>query len=160
MNLVNQFSYPLIVLGILAVVFMLTRRRLRQPLVWGLQLSLIALFVIGFFLLRTGDGDLNDIETYDAMLANDKPIFVEFFSNFCTFCLVLRPTVDDIIANMGDDYNVLRVNIHSSGGIILREKLAFSFTPEFLLLDANGAEVWRDHTPPSQDMLTLALNPR
>ena len=31
----------------------------------------------------------------------------------------------------------------------LRERYGFSYTPEFILFDPSGQEVWRSHTPPS-----------
>jgi hypothetical protein len=68
----------------------------------------------------------------------------------------MRPTVDALIADIGADFNVLRVNIHTDAGRELSEQLGFNFTPEFLLLNADGQEVWRDHIPPSTDILSRA----
>jgi len=152
----NQFSYPLIASGVLLVIFLLLRRRVKPAIILVTEIALLVIFIGGFFALRTGDGDLADMAGFDAVMANDRPTFIEFFSNFCTGCLVIRPTVDALITDINDDFNVLRVNIHSDAGRELRDRLGFSFTPEFLLLDANGIEVWRDHVPPSDDILGQA----
>lgn len=153
----NQYSYPLIALGVMAtVLFLLLLRRVRSSTLIMTELALLVIFVGGFFALRTGEGDVVDRDGFEAVLANDRPTFIEFFSNFCTGCLVMRPTVDGIINDIGDDFNVLRVNIHSDIGRELTEQLGFNFTPEFLLLDADGQEVWRDHVPPTTDILSRA----
>lgn len=155
--ILNQYSYPAIVLGILvAIGLLLLARKVKPRAVIITELALLAIFAGGYFALRTGDGDLADITGFDTVLANDRPTFIEFFSNFCTGCLVMRPTVDAIIADIGDEFNVLRVNIHSEAGRDLRDRLGFSFTPEFVLLDADGNEVWRDHLPPSLENLNKA----
>lgn len=156
MNLLNQFSYPLIAALVLAILFVLLYRRVNRVVLIGIELGLLLAFVGGFLALHTGDGDLTSIEAYDALVTNNRPTFIEFFSNFCTGCLVMRPTVDALIADISDEFNILRVNIHSEAGRALRERLSFSFTPEFVLLDARGVEVWRDHIPPSLDILRRA----
>ncbi|MBP6298310.1 MAG: hypothetical protein KA401_03105 [Anaerolineae bacterium] len=148
MNVLNQFSYPLIVTGVLFVVFLLLRRIASMRVIAISEVLMALVFVAGFFALRTGEGDVADIRDHEAIIGNGRPTMIEFFSNFCTACLVLRPTVDDIIANLGDDFNVLRVNIHSEEGQKMREAYNFSFTPEFVVLDGAGIEVWRDHAPP------------
>ena len=155
-NIFNQYSYPLIALGVLLLVFMLLYRRISARNIVLVEIGLVVVFVGGFFALRTGEGDLADISGFEAVMANDKPTFIEFFSNFCTGCLVIRPAVDALIADIGGDFNILRVNIHSDAGRELRERLGFNFTPEFVLLNSEGAEVWRDHVPPSDDILSRA----
>jgi len=154
--LFNQFSYPLMTAGALLIVFLVLRRRVKPAVILLIEAALIVIFVGGFLAFRTGDGDLADISGFETVLANDKPTLIEFFSNFCTGCLVIRPAVDALIADIGGDFNILRVNIHTDAGRELRERLGFSFTPEFVLLDADGAEVWRGHTPPVDDALSQA----
>ncbi|MCU0476299.1 MAG: thioredoxin domain-containing protein [Anaerolineae bacterium] len=149
-TLLNQFSYPLIALGVLASAFLLLRlRQAKRATLIVVEVGLLAAFVGGFFALRTGDGDLRDMAAYDALIANQRPTLVEFFSNFCTGCLVMRPSVDALVQDLEGEFNILRVNIHSDAGRDLRERLGFSFTPEFIVLDARGVEVWRGHTVPT-----------
>lgn len=159
MNIFNQYSYVFIAIIVCAVLYWVLRRFAksnRQGAV-GAVLIATAIFIGGFLLLRTGDGDVTDLNQAETILTNDRPTFIEFFSNYCTGCLLLRPSVDQIVADIGDDFNILRVNIHSQVGRELRQNFNFSFTPEFLLLDASGQEVWRDHIPPSAVDLDKAL---
>lgn len=71
-------------------------------------------------------------------------------------CLAARPAVDGIVNNIQGDFNILRVDIHTDIGRMLRENLNFSFTPEFVLFNDQGVEVWRGHTPPTPEQLALA----
>jgi thiol-disulfide isomerase/thioredoxin len=159
MNLLNQYSYVLIAVIVCVILYAVLRRfaKSTRPGAMGAVLLAAAIFIGGFALLQTGEGDVSDVPQFEALIANDRPTFIEFFSNYCTGCLLLRPTVDGIVADIGDRFNVVRINIHSTAGRELREDYGFSFTPEFVLLDAAGQEVWRDHVPPSDADLQRAI---
>lgn len=158
MNELNQISYPLIASTVVLTILIVTRFILKiqwryTALIEG---AVVLVFVIGFLVLRPGTGDQETLTDIAPVLANDRPTLVEFFSNYCTSCLLLRPTVDQMARDLHDEFNILRINIHSPNGRRLRQQYNFSFTPEFILFDANGQEVWRDHAPPTQTQLDLA----
>jgi thiol-disulfide isomerase/thioredoxin len=158
MNLLNEFSYPIIALVALVGIFAFMRGLLsiRWRYVLITEAALMTVFVAGFLLLQTGLGDVTDLQTAQMMIGGDRPTFVEFFSNYCTGCLILRPAVDNIVNEIEGEFNILRINIHSVEGRALRQQYDFSFTPEFVLFDAGGTEVWRDHIPPTSAQLELA----
>jgi hypothetical protein len=66
-----------------------------------------------------------------------------------------RPIVNGIVEDIGEQFNILRVDIHTDFGRELRRQLGFSYTPEFILFDSVGREIWRDHAPPSPEQLRL-----
>lgn len=157
-NSFNQYSYILFsVCGLLLVILILRRRGVRRGIIAGLAIALAAISITGFVVLRPGEGDVRELREAQAMLGNGKPTFVEFFSNYCAGCMSLRPVVDQIVADVDDTHNILRIDIHSEVGRELRERLGFSFTPEFVLYDIDGAEIWRSHFPPSTSDLERAL---
>ncbi|MBK9122344.1 MAG: hypothetical protein IPM16_04370 [Chloroflexi bacterium] len=157
MNVLNQFSFPLIAAGIMALAYLVLRRRIALRWIIPVEVVIAVVFVGAFFALRPGDGDVDSAAALDDLLGNGRPTMVEFFSNFCTVCLVFRPQVDEIAEQFGDDYNIVRVNIHSETGQQIRDALKFSFTPEFVLIDSAGNEVWRDHAPPSNEQLAALI---
>lgn len=158
----NQYSYVLIAAGVVLGVSILLRLfRVRWAGVGGIALVLVVLFTTGWLLLRPGASDVDSLEAADALLSNGNPTFVEFFSNYCAGCISVRPAVDSLVENLrtryGDQYNVLRVDIHTTFGRELRRRYGFSYTPEFVLFDGSGNEVWRDHVPPTETELALPL---
>lgn len=157
-NILNQFSYPIIALSVMVIVYFVTRRRLRQgwPVTLGVQGVVALAFVAGFLLLRPGLHGVTDAEAALASVGNGRPTFVEFFSQYCSGCLAFNPIVNEIEDTIKDEYNVLRIDIHSSAGRTLRPALGFSFTPEFVLYDPGGNEVWRDHIPPTTAQIESA----
>ena len=157
MNLLNQFSYPLIGVGVFVFSYLTLTRvfNLRWYVITTIQLGITALFISGFVVLSPQDNITN---AEDALLTidNGRPTLVAFFSNYCTGCLALNPIVNQIEADIRADFDVLRIDIHTERGRTLREALGFSFTPEFVLYDANGQEIWRDHIPPTTDQIDAA----
>lgn len=162
MDIGNQYSYLFIAAGvILGVVLLLRLLRVRWVGVGSAALLVVVLFTAGWLLLRPGASDVESLDAADTLLNNGNPTLVEFFSNYCAGCISVRPVVDRLVADLqaqyGDQYNVLRVDIHTTFGRALRERYGFSYTPEFVLFDGTGTEIWRNHVPPTVNEIELAL---
>ena len=69
--------------------------------------------------------------------------------------MAARPIVDGIVEDISEQYNILRVDIHTGFGRELRQQIGFTYSPEFVLFDSSGQEVWRDHVPPSPEQLAI-----
>jgi thiol-disulfide isomerase/thioredoxin len=155
MSLANQFSYVLLSALAIIIILALMRALLRpRPLVLLGIGAALALGAVGLFLaLRPGASDVDSIEAAEQILTNGQPTLVEFFSNYCAGCMGVRPAVDALIDDLertrAGTFNVLRVDIHTSFGQTLSERYRFSFTPEFILFNSAGEEMWRGHAPPS-----------
>jgi thiol-disulfide isomerase/thioredoxin len=154
MAFANQYSFLLItalILFVTAAVQIYRHARWRTVLT---SLVVVGL-VIGaaYAALRPGASDVDSLEAAESVIANGQPTMVEFFSNYCAGCLAARPAVDSLVTEIqtrySSSFNVLRVDIHTPFGRELRERYGFSYTPEFVLFDPAGQEVWRSHVPPS-----------
>ncbi len=158
MNIFNQFSYPMIIAVIIAATVWLLRHglHLRWRTVIAAQVMIAGIALGTFLLLRPSGDSFNSADDALRIVQNGKPTFLEFFSNYCTGCLALQPIITDITTDIENEFNILRIDIHSSVGRDLRRKLVFSFTPEFILFNPRGEEVWRSHLPPSPTDLVLA----
>jgi hypothetical protein len=156
----NQYSYVVISLMVLIVSAALLRRYAANGRIIAATLGvMILLSLAGNFLLRPGSSDIDSLDAAKAALHNGRPTLLEFFSNFCASCLALRPAVDVMVSDIEDEYNILRIDIHTDLGRQLRESIEFSYTPEFALFDSSGTEVWRGHTlPPREHVYALAPN--
>ena len=155
----NQYSYVIISLAVLIATVLVLRYFVAN---WRVILAavggLLVFVIAGFLLLRPGFSDVDSLSAAEAMIQNGRPTFMEFFSNYCAGCLAIRPVVDSLIEDMDDSFNILRVDIHTDTGRELRQQYDFSYTPEFLLLDNQGNEVWRSHSPPTQDQINAMQN--
>lgn len=153
----NQYSYVIAGLGLLATLIALLRwRRVR----WGTTLGVAFLAVLAltwaWSVVRPNTGTVDTLASAEATLTNGRPSFVEFYSQYCLGCVAVRTEVETLVSDIHDDFNILLVDIHSELGRALRQKLGFSYSPEFVLFDAGGQEVWRSNRPPSSDQLALA----
>ena len=54
-----------------------------------------------------------------------------------------KPVVDRLERELAGEVNVVRLNVHEPVGDAFKEPLGFQFVPTFILLDAEGTEVWR-----------------
>jgi thiol-disulfide isomerase/thioredoxin len=161
-NLVNQFSYPLFATAVVIVALLvLWRLQLRKTLLGLGVLALVAIFAAGWVILRPGAQDVDSVAAAEQVIASGRPTLVEFFSNYCVGCMAVRAQVDDLVDasddRFGDDLNILRIDIHTELGRALRERYGFSYSPEFVLFDRRGEEVWRSHLPPTLDELEAVV---
>ncbi len=155
-RLFNQYSYVLISAGVLlATVVVLWRLSTNRRVITATVGLLLVFILVGYLLLRPGLSDVDSTSAAEAIIQNGKPTFLEFFSNYCAGCLAIRPVVDEIAVQLGDTFNILRIDIHTEAGRELRERYLFNFTPEFILFDSSGREVWRGHNPPNPSQLAL-----
>jgi hypothetical protein len=78
----NQHSYLLIsAIGLGGLAIALFRRQARRA--WLLWLGLLAIAIIGWLALRTGEGtQFNSVEDYEAALRAGQPTLVEFYSDY------------------------------------------------------------------------------
>jgi thiol-disulfide isomerase/thioredoxin len=158
-NIFNQYSYILInLIVIVASVGLLLRYVADRRVVAGAAGVLITLGIAGHFLLRPGFSDVDSVSAAQATLRNGKPTLIEFFSNYCASCLALRPAIDLLVKDIKEEYNILRIDIHTEFGRELRQNFQFAYTPEFVLFDSSGQEVWRGHTLPPRERIA-ALTP-
>lgn len=158
MNIVNQYSYLLALFGLIGICFLLLRKFGVHLLInITIQTIIATALFIGLLLLRPGPSDVNSIQEARSLLNNGRPTFMEFFSNYCGGCVAFRPIVENVVRDIKNDFNILRIDIHTDFGRQLREEIGFSFTPEFILFNQQGAEVWRDHLPPSTNQLEALL---
>lgn len=153
----NQFSFVFFALGtLIAVLLVLRWRRVhwRATVIIGLVIALV--FTGGFLAFRVGASDVSSVGAAQAQIGNGKPTFLEFYSNFCAGCMSARPAVDALVSNMGDQFNILRIDIHTPVGREMRAIYGFTYSPEFVLFNPGGEEIWRSNSPPSNTDLDRA----
>src|SRR5262245_42073122 len=113
-SLFNQYSYVFISLGaLLGMLVILRVLRFQWRLTLASIIAIGTILLVGWLILRPDQSDVNNIDSADMMLTNGKPTFVEFFSKYCLGCVAARPAVETLISNIDDEFNILRVDIHT-----------------------------------------------
>ena len=56
----------------------------------------------------------------------------------------MKPVVDELEAELGDQIIFIRLNIQENVGRELAPVYHFEFTPTFIYFDGGGNELWRD----------------
>jgi thiol-disulfide isomerase/thioredoxin len=160
MNVFNQFSYVLISSAVLiASLIVLRRYNVDRRLMSAVGIAIVVLSVSAALILRPGLSDVDSLQMAQATFRNGKPTLLEFFSNYCAGCLAVRPAVDLLAAEFEEDINIVRIDIHTDFGREIRQEFGFSYTPEFILLDHNGQEIWREHVLPTREqVIAIVLN--
>jgi thiol-disulfide isomerase/thioredoxin len=152
----QQHSYVFISLAVVVGLMILLRLlKVRWRYTLATTGTVATVLTLALFALRPGLSDVESVQAAQAMLHNGRPTFLEFFSNYCAGCVLARPAVDRLVQDIDDEFNILRVDIHTEFGREMRRQLGFEYSPEFVLFDTAGQEVWRDHSPPAPDQLAL-----
>lgn len=58
-------------------------------------------------------------------------------------CVSIKPAVDGLEEELGDQITFIRLNIQEEVGMELSPVYNFEFTPTFIYFDAQGNEIWR-----------------
>lgn len=161
--LFNQYSYlTFTAAAAILIVLVLWRLRVRKLLLGLAALVLVAVIAGGWLVLRPGAQDVDSLSVAEQVINSGRPTMVEFYSNYCVGCMAIRPQVDDLVdasqERFGDALNIIRIDIHTDLGRALRQRYGFSYSPEFVLFDNGGAEVWRSHQPPTLDELETVVS--
>jgi thioredoxin-related protein len=56
----------------------------------------------------------------------------------------MKPVVDKLEKELGNEIDIVRVNIQESAGRELARTYAFQYTPTFIFFDRGGNELWRE----------------
>ena len=88
------------------------------------------------------------------MLANDKPVLVDFSADWCTACKKLEPTLSRLASDFKGQATVVRVDVDDSK--VLADQYGVSALPTIILFK-NGAELARFRGAQSERRLRGAL---
>jgi thiol-disulfide isomerase/thioredoxin len=142
-RLINQFSFLIITIPLLAFLLFLLLRGEGARLKQVLAILLLAAVVIGFLLIRPGRGALTTEQNLTALEASETPVLVEVYSNYWLACIRAKPIVDGLEEELAGSLLVLQLNIHDEDLRDEINRLNIRFTPTFILLDREGTEQWR-----------------
>lgn len=78
---------------------------------------------------------------YGDAIATEKPVFLEFYADWCTTCQGMSPTITALHQQYGDTINFVMLNIDDPQWAKQVEAYGASGVPQFTLLNAQHNEV-------------------
>jgi thioredoxin 1 len=82
----------------------------------------------------------NKTETFSDIIQGDKPVLVDFFADWCQPCKMMKPILEELRKNMGDEIRIIKVDIDKSP----TASSVYNVTSvPTLMLFKNGKILWR-----------------
>ncbi|MBN1259777.1 MAG: thioredoxin family protein [Anaerolineae bacterium] len=124
---------------------------------WSVIVVVAALAAAYLFLRTPGDAvaSLSDLES---QLQSGAPTVVEFYSNSCSICLISKPKVDRLEANLAGEATVLRLNVKDAVGGTLAARWGVRGVPTFFVVDGTGQIVYAQAGAPDVAALEAAVS--
>lgn len=60
---------------------------------------------------------------FEELLAGDKPLLVDYWAPWCSYCRRIGPAYDKVAEGWGEDVHVVKVNIDDEPALADREKI-------------------------------------
>ncbi|MEE8045448.1 MAG: thioredoxin family protein [Dehalococcoidia bacterium] len=138
----NQYSALIAIPGfIVAMVALLPIKSWSKRI--PLYSAVAVIGIIAMLALQPGESTVASEAEAKTVIASGKPVFIEFFSNTCAACLASEPMVRSLEGQLGDDVQILKLNVQDSiSSQLIREYRAY-LTPTFVVIGRDGKELWR-----------------
>ena len=130
---------------------------------WIKTFSLInifaALLIVSTVIIINQNSNESSLKDLSQDILPNKPVLLYFYSDMWIACLLAKSAVSSLEKQIIDECDLIRVEIRSEYGRIVREKYKSDVIPAFLLLNKQGDEIFRKNgTPPTKTKLLSIIN--
>ena len=95
------------------------------------------------------------MKQFDEIINDSRPTVVDFYATWCGPCRRQIPIIDNFKAKMGDEVNVVKVDVDEEQDLADRYRIRSVPT---IMIFKNGEVVWRASGIQSHTDLMVALN--
>lgn len=78
--------------------------------------------------------------TFADLTNTDKPVLVDFYADWCAPCRAMKPVLEDLKAQMGEDISIYKIDVDQNQALAARYGVRSIPT---LILFKDGKPVWR-----------------
>jgi thioredoxin 1 len=95
-----------------------------------------------------------DMEKFYEIIQSQKPVFVEFYAEWCGPCRAMKPTLLDVAERLGEHARIVQIDIDKEK--LLAEQFCIHSVPT-LIIFKQGKQLWRQSGSLSSQALTKLL---
>ncbi len=95
------------------------------------------------------------MKNFEEIISDSRPTVVDFYATWCGPCRRQIPIIDNFKAKMGDEVNVVKVDIDQEKELAKRYRIQSVPT---IMIFKNGEVMWRGSGLQSHSDLMVALN--
>ena len=78
--------------------------------------------------------------TFSDLINSEKPVLVDFYADWCAPCRAMKPVLEDLKAEMGDNLTIFKIDVDKNQ--MVAERFGIRSIPT-LILFKDGEAVWR-----------------
>lgn len=91
---------------------------------------------------------------FNQLINSDKPVFIDFFAEWCGPCKALAPIISEVAKEVTDKVRVLKIDVDKNQGIA--QKFGIRGVPTMILFN-KGEVVWRESGVLSKQQLVQVI---
>lgn len=92
--------------------------------------------------------------SFNAIIAADTPVLVDFYADWCGPCKMLAPILQDVKSTLGDSIKIVKIDVDKNTELAARFQVRGVPT---MMLFKNGQQLWRQSGVLQKDQILQVI---